>query len=81
MRIRLRLFAIAKERAGRPTIELEVPDHGTISDLKRALSEAVPGLDPVIDRIRFAIGTDYADDDTPIPPNADVAAIPPVSGG
>jgi hypothetical protein len=29
----------------------------------------------------FAIGTDYATDETLVPPDAEVIAFPPVSGG
>jgi molybdopterin converting factor small subunit len=35
----------------------------------------------VLRHAMFAVNTDYAADDTVIPPRAEVACIPPVSGG
>lgn len=81
MRIELRLFAIAKEHAQSPSIELDLPENPTVADLKQALALAVPSLTPLISKIRFAIDSEYATDDASIPAGAHLAAIPPVSGG
>jgi hypothetical protein len=35
----------------------------------------------MVGRAMFALGTEYATDATGIPPDTDVACIPPVSGG
>jgi molybdopterin synthase catalytic subunit len=81
MRVELRLFAIAKQHAGRPLIELELPEHATAADVKHALGVAVPSLAPILSRIKIAVDSEYADDLTPIPAGAQLAVIPPVSGG
>ena len=81
MLARVRLFAIARERAGRPSIEVELTDGATIADLKARIAELVPSLASILPTIRFSVDAHYADDDTLIPPDADLAAIPPVSGG
>ncbi len=81
MRVTVRLFAIARERAGAPTIELELPANPTVADLRASLGAAVPGLIPALPAIRFSVNAEYADDATPIPLHAELAAIPPVSGG
>jgi molybdopterin converting factor small subunit len=76
------LFALAKERAGRSSLCLDLPDHSTVRDLKLAIAEACPPLAPLLPTMRIAINSEYApDDDRPIPPGAELAAIPPVSGG
>ena len=50
----------------------------------RWLLDQMAKADPAqadVPQMMFAVDTRYADDATPIPPNADVACIPPVSGG
>jgi molybdopterin converting factor small subunit len=81
MRVRVHLFAVARQRAGRSVVEVEVPGGSTVADLKAALGDQVPDLAPILPAARFAVEAEYADDATPIPPGADVALIPPVSGG
>ncbi len=81
MKIHLRLFAVAKQAAGSDTIELELPEGANVGRLRQALAEQVPDLSAMVDRMVFAIDAEYATDETEVPPNADVACIPPVSGG
>lgn len=81
MNVRIRLFAVAKQLAGADSIDVEVIDGGSVADLRRSMVERYPQLAPLAPHILFAIGSSYADDATKIPVNADVACIPPVSGG
>ena len=81
MNVSVKLFAIAKDLAGRDTVEVPLPDGSNVGDLRRSLGETVPELSDLVDHVLFAIGTDYADDATIIPAGADVVCIPPVSGG
>ena len=81
MKARLQMFAVARQMAGREVLELELPAAATVADLRRELAIAVPALASFIDHLQFAVNADYASDATPIPPNADLACIPPVSGG
>ena len=76
------LFAALKEQAGGPTLTVELPEAPTVGDLKAALAHACPALAPWLPTLRVAIDSEYARDDAqPIPPGAELAAIPPVSGG
>lgn len=81
MNIRVRLFAVARQAAGRDAVDLDLPEGATIGDLRRRLGVDVPQLSGLVAQMMFALGTDYADDAAIIPPDADVACIPPVSGG
>jgi molybdopterin converting factor small subunit len=82
VRMSVRLFALARQRAGRAEVALDVPDPVTIAAVKAALADACPELAPLIPQLLIAINADYAgDDQSLIPPGAEVAAIPPVSGG
>jgi molybdopterin converting factor subunit 1 len=79
--IELRLFAVAKDLLGQERLEVEVSDNATIGDLRRALTEASPSLARLVPHLMFAINAQYAADGTAIPAGAEVACIPPVSGG
>jgi molybdopterin converting factor subunit 1 len=81
VRVEVRLFAVARQRAGQPAVTLEVPEPATVAALKRALAEACPALAALVPSLLIAVDSEYAADDAPIPPGAEVAAIPPVSGG
>ena len=81
MKLRVKLFAIARQRVGRETIEVELPQAATIAHLRSAVAEQFAPLGDLLAHVRFAVNSDYANDSFPIPPDAEVALIPPVSGG
>lgn len=81
MRVTVRLFAVARQRAGRPEVTLDLPEPATVGGLRRALAAGFPELATLVPGLMIAVAAEYAPDDTPIPPGAEVAAIPPVSGG
>jgi molybdopterin converting factor small subunit len=74
MRVTVRLFAGLRERAGRPSFELE--DVARIEDVWPALElgPEPPGLLYAVNRSYVKPGHELADGD-------EVALIPPVSGG
>jgi molybdopterin converting factor subunit 1 len=80
-RLTVRLFAIAKERAGRCEITVELPLPGTVGDLRLVLAQQHPSLAALAPRVMIAVGAEYATDEAMINPGANVALIPPVSGG
>ena len=81
MIVAIKLFAIARQRLGRDQVEIAVKDSATAADLRHALAEQFPAIADVLPHIRIAINSSYAADSTVIPPGAEVALIPPVSGG
>ncbi len=82
MFVRVRLFAILRERAGADSVELELADGATVSDALAALSR-LPAFEGLIGRLpmRLAVNRDYADADSPLDEGDELALIPPVSGG
>lgn len=81
MQATLLLFAAAKQKAGTSSLVLNLPEPATVADLKAALATACPALAPYMPSMRIAVDAEYAADDRAIPPGAELAAIPPVSGG
>src|SRR5688572_29779171 len=81
MKVHVRLFALARQRAGRPEVVVELPEPATVADLKRSLVEALPELAPLTSSLMIALDSEYAGDDQIIAPGSEIAVIPPVSGG
>lgn len=81
MLVRVQLFAVARELQGADQVELELPEGGTVADLREAIRTQAPKLSGLLWQLKFAVNEEYAGDRTPIPPGAAVACIPPVSGG
>jgi molybdenum cofactor cytidylyltransferase len=81
-RLTIRLFAIAKQKAGKPEIDVELPSlPATVGDLRLALAMQHPALASLAPRVMIAVDSEYAADETMISPGAKLALIPPVSGG
>ena len=81
MELNVRLFALYRERAGRNTISVAVPDGATVADLTDEVRKKLPNLAPPEVKIVVAVNTDYADEDVILQAGDDVCLIPPVSGG
>jgi CTP:molybdopterin cytidylyltransferase MocA/molybdopterin converting factor small subunit len=79
--VTVRLFAVARERAGRAQIDVELPLPSTVGDLRSAISAQYPALGPLVARVMIAVEAEYASDGLMIGPGASIALIPPVSGG
>lgn len=76
MRVHIRLFAGLRERAGADGLDLELPDGARVSDALRAVGWLTDGV-PVV----MAVNLEYADEDTELVADDELALIPPVSGG
>lgn len=81
MRVRVQLFAAARDKAGTSTVELDLPQDATVAVLRSSLVAACPQLRDIAARAMLAIDTDYARDDATVHPSSEIALIPPVSGG
>ncbi len=81
MNVEVKLFAVAKQLVGAETINLELPRGATVKELRAALVQQHPAMADVVRHVIFAVNTEYADDKTTIPSDAEIACIPPVSGG
>lgn len=82
MRIRLRLFALCRERVGADHLDLELPTvNPTVSELLRAVRDVAPELEEVLPAVRVAVNQRFVEDDVVIDASDELALIPPVSGG
>jgi molybdopterin converting factor subunit 1 len=79
MKVRVRLFAVAAQRAGESELELTLPEGATAGDVVAALAarhgRALPAGTAV------AVNQEYAGPGHGLREGDEVAIIPPVSGG
>jgi molybdopterin synthase catalytic subunit len=82
MTVTVRLFAILRERAGRESVEIELPEGATVGDAFERLAVA-PGLGELVERmpLRMAVNREYVGPDASIAAGDELALIPPISGG
>ena len=78
--VRISLFAGMAEAIGRRSVELAW-ENGTAATLRSRLAAEFPTIAPLLARSAVAIGDVYVGDDARVPCGAEVAIIPPVSGG
>jgi molybdopterin converting factor subunit 1 len=81
MRVTLLYFAAARERAGTSRETLELPEGATAGQAKARALEAHPALQPLAGQLRVAVDLAFAPDERALTDGAEVALIPPVSGG
>ncbi len=81
MKVNVRLFAVARQWADAETVELDLPANAKVAELRTSLLSQLPQLEKFGSQLRFAVNSEYADEETRIPAAAEVACIPPVSGG
>lgn len=81
MKVRIRLFHSLRQAAGAESIEVDVPDGATLGDVRDAAVAAHPALAPHAGAIGLAQDMTHADAGDAARPGAEIAFLPPVSGG
>ena len=76
MEVTVRLFAMLRERAGRPAVTLDLPEGARVGDAMAELDGLADGL-PLV----MAVNREYADEARVLDAGDELALIPPVSGG
>jgi molybdopterin synthase catalytic subunit len=74
-------FAQARDRAGSARTEIELPDGSRVSDALAALERAHPALEPLWPHLAVAVDGRLTRPDAPLFAGAELALLPPVSGG
>ena len=79
--VTLKLFAELKEIFGCDSIQLQLAQGANVDDLRQQLIHQNPACEALVQRSAFAVNSSFARDDEQLPSDAEVACIPPVSGG
>ena len=81
MTYRVCLFAHFRDLAQADTLVVDLPAGATVGDLRRSLAKAYPVLAGLLERSAVAVDGEFAEDALPLPAGAEIAVLPPVSGG
>ncbi len=81
MRTTLLYFAAARERAGTDRETAELPEGATAAQALVRAVELHPALAPIAQHLRLAVDKSFARPEQVLRDGAEVALIPPVSGG
>jgi len=81
VRVRVLAFATAADALGGGEREVELPAGSTLADLRQALDREHPGLAALWPRLALAVDGRLARPDAALADGAEVALLPPVSGG
>lgn len=77
----IRLFARARDLGGANHIALDLPDGATVADLRRGLVALHPQLADLTGKCAVAVDAEFANDNFVLTEGAEIALLPPVSGG
>jgi molybdopterin converting factor subunit 1 len=81
MKVHVRLFARAKDLVGAETVSLELPEGAHVNDLRRKLTGDHPALAALLERSAIAVDNEFAENEVVLSAGAEIALLPPVSGG
>lgn len=81
MRCQVLLFAAARDLAESDALAVDVPSPVTAGAVLDALTRQCPNLAPLVPVCRLAVDQTFVTADAAIRPGAELALIPPVSGG
>lgn len=81
MRVRVKLFAMLRERAGAADAVHDMPEGSTVDDLWGRLLRDHQGLSGVEWTLLYAVNGEYVERHRRLAEGDEVAFIPPVSGG
>ncbi|MEJ7613602.1 MAG: molybdenum cofactor biosynthesis protein MoaE [Candidatus Fervidibacter sacchari] len=81
IKVRVLFLGPAKELTGRNEVVLTLPEGASVATAISKLLREFPKLEDRLTHYRFAINSDYADENTLLKDGDELALIPPVSGG
>lgn len=81
MTIRVLFFGHYRDVVPSGERSLTLPDSATVADAAAALAEAEPRLADLLTRTRVAVGAEFSTAETLLHDGAELAFLPPMSGG
>ncbi|HVM44314.1 MAG TPA: molybdenum cofactor biosynthesis protein MoaE [Candidatus Thermoplasmatota archaeon] len=81
MRVRVRFFAGTRDAVGAPALDVDVPEGARVADVVDAVCERHPPLARYRPHALYALDGAFVPTTQPVRAGAEVAMMPPVSGG
>ncbi len=80
-RVKVLFFANLRALAGTREMEIVLPDNILVRDARQIIFQEVPQIASAMKSTLVAVNHEFAMEDDVIPPGAEIALFPPVSGG
>ena len=81
MNIKVKFFAIVRDRANCSGIDLAVPDDSRVENAIELIGQKLPEIKEFLSRAAYAVNQSYVQRTTRLHEGDELAVIPPVSGG
>lgn len=81
MKIRVQFYSQLRDLAGRQTLDVDLDQGSTVSDLLNQLYQEMPSLRVHDKTILIGAGVEFVDRRYKIKPADEIAIMPPVQGG
>ena len=81
MRIRLRMFAVLRERSGVSQTEIELAEGATVGDAANEVGRRFAAINDLLPRAAAAVNLSYVNPSFVLHEGDELALIPPVTGG
>lgn len=81
MKVKVKFFAILRERAGAGEVTKDLKEGSTVTELWQALQSDYPKLPSSGIRVLYAVNQNYVKGDHVLKDRDEVVFVPPVSGG
>jgi molybdopterin synthase catalytic subunit len=81
MKVKVLYFATLRDRSGVREETFELPDDSTVLDIKHAVVERHPEVEPSLETSICAVNREFAGDEQVLANEDEIALFPPVSGG
>lgn len=80
-RFEILMFAAARELSGTDVLAIDMESPAAAASILSRIGEIVPAIEPMLPACRLAVDQAFVGGDLMIDAGAEIALIPPVSGG
>ena len=81
MKVTVRYFAICRQMFNRDEEDIDLPEGAILQDVLDQLKDEKPEISELFETMQMSVNWQYADHETKLSNNDEVALIPPVTGG
>ena len=81
MKVTVKYFAVCRQLFNRDEEDMELPEGAILQDVLDRLNDEKPEISGFFETMQMSVNWQYADYETKLSDNDEVALIPPVTGG
>ena len=81
MKVTVKYFAVCRQMLNRDEEDMELPEGAILQDVLDRLKGEKPEISGLFETMQMSVNWQYADYETKLSDNDEVALIPPVTGG